>query len=1092
MPLWAPDLDGEFEIASWLSGILAAFLARLTGQFHLSISVTSRSLFPTDRQWSQLICPYIPVPWNIQASVPLQECWWDNRSLVHSLSSAGPFLLDLILRLDPDAPSAQSTSRFHSLCNAFIGTASDFSHLPSLPVLGIELSENYRFKFIASSYSLHTALAQALCHAFDNFFFSLSENPGLELPWLNLGNPGQVRRLNETFHFHADPDTVITSLIESVVDRYPDQLAVESSLGTLTYSELWQKAGCIGASLQSMGCQYGDHVGIYLDRSPDFVASLVGCLRAGACAVLLSTAQPPERLRQMATSASLLYLIADFSDPTLVPEWADGLKILQPAHASPNPISHIRKVSFDYSSHAYIIFTSGSTGNPKPVLVGHRELLHHTLAFQNALDLTPKDRVLQFAGLGFDVCLEEIFPTLAVGARIILRNDSLINTAKDFWEFVNLHSITLLNLPTAFWYSLVDESAIDMIPHSVRNLIVGGERVDAVYLERWFQLNPSRIRWWNGYGPTETTITATLISVDSPLDDTPPGNTVPIGFGLGCCDIFLLDAFGKPLPPGLPGEILVCGARVARGYFNQPDLTSQRFVEAPLVGRSVEHSRAYQTGDYGCILENGCLHFLGRNDSQVKIRGFRLELHDIEKNIEALEGVDQAIVLDFVRPGSSSSALAAFIKLSKNSNSSIKNIRLELAQRLPDYMIPASFSEIHHWPMTPNGKIHLKQLRNLALSAFASSDLSDSSPGSLPSQSSPLLNSITQAWKGVLNQAPHSLNQNFFESGGDSLAAMRLLSRISQSANQPVSLLDFYDVPTIQGLLNLLSLNPLSSASSPVHHPHRWFVSLSQSSNAIPVFIIPGGAGGDVETLIYKAITEKIGPGFTFLAFQPLQSGMDKFPFSSVSDLANACVAEMNAIHPHGPYFIIADCIGSILSFEIVASLEKSGKSIAMLALLDSQPGYHRDAASPPRHSKLKPLLDRFHRLLLHTSSLIRTHPFRWIDYIHAVRQKHHLHAKLLKNIQPDSHTSHHPQALGSAFFDLLVQHNPSKISSHIDDYLPTTKKISPSTKPGTSSQPVHTRLSSMKKPSNPTTSAAPWITYAIAKSWQPQSSLID
>ena len=1088
LPIWAPDCDSHIESSLWISGVLAAFLARITGQFDLSISIGIEDMFPTDHSWGQLFCPTIPLQWHIASDCPLQELWWQNRARAFELVEISPFLLDQFARLSSD----DSGPSLDDHLTTYVGSGTYRENLPVRPAVGVEILPDSQFRFFADSSILEPAIAQALSRAFEDFFHSLTENPGLELPFLNMGNPGLVRRLEPSFEFDNPASTTILDLIENQAEFSGENTAIICGDSSINYENLWARSSAYTVCLQEKNIEPGDRVGLFLSRSLDYSAAMLGAWRAGACVVFLSRDLPGDRLGKMSTLADLKLLIAEDSDLDYPQEWysSSDFNVICPAQIptdAPRALnSKVRLVPFDYSSPAYIIFTSGSTGDPKPVLIGHRELTHHCLAFQQALNLTHSCRVLQFAGLGFDVCLEEIVPTLAAGATLVLRDDEWISSASGFWERVSTSGISHLNLPTAFWYSLVDESSKGDVPVCVHHLIVGGERVDESYLSRWFSLEPLRTRLWNGYGPTETTITATLLPIDFAPPQSHQGNTVPIGFGLGCCDIFLLDALGKPLPSGIPGEILIAGNGVGRGYFNAPEVTDRQFIESPMMGKGVDHSRAYLSGDFGRLLNDGSLHFLGRVDSQVKVRGYRLELHEIEHQIESLSQVDQAIVIDIPGADGKSSALAAFLKLSKssgsNNNPQVRDIQLELARQLPEFMIPSWISLVDIWPRTSNGKIDFKALRSHAV-ALASSPPAETA-AETPAQplylDSPDLIAIARIWGDIFSDSsrPHSLDEDFFANGGDSLGAMRLLSRISKELKVSVSLTGFHKNPTVAGLANLVRsgqvvdseitrLNPevpsdpdeSDESGSPEasgdtgHIQSDHFIPLHGRGTGYPVFILPGGAGGDIETFIYSHLTRSLAEDndndidIQFLAFQPLLQNQDSFPFKSVDEMADVCVEGIIRHCPDRPVMLIGDCIGSILAFQVVNQLESLGHQVRLTALLDSQPDFHREAANQDSLPPVSPHVLRIRRILGYLGRFISSIPTQWPAILADIRETRNRHRAMAAAHQDPPIQSEIPESLGTFYFDMLLEFSPPGIQAPIADFLPTHKKKLPLSK---------------------------------------------
>lgn len=1061
LPIWSPSFDTQFESGAWLAGLLSNFLYRLTGQNQFSIPVSCRSNFPTDKAWSQLICPFIPVHWEADHSQPIQDGWWQHRASIMESAQLGPFFLDLFIR----APhlSSSGKSQFDKLLTLYVGNLADIDGLDAQPAIGIDIMTSGHFRLFVDKSLLSLSSAQAISRAFQHYFQSLSDNPGLELPYLNFGNPGSVRRIDPDFTFDLPASTSVIDFIESQAKRKLDACAVQMGDETLTYQELWNFSGIVAASLQKSGLDQNDPVGIFIERSFEYVIAFLGVLRAGGCVVPMRPSTPGDRLRTMVELTGMDSTISlesstdtnsfkefgpDFRDlPISIESFRSG--DLQAHRSVPRP------VAFDFASTAYIIFTSGSTGTPKPVQVGHRELLHHMLSFSKALGIDSTDRVLQFAGLGFDVSIEEIIPTLSMGAKLILPDPSEVNDLNGFWKMVKRNQISLANLPTAFWYSLVDETDGGEIPDCLSNLIIGGEKVSSSYLRRWFHFCRKPLVLWNGYGPTETTITATLLPIHKPSDSLWLEQNVPIGFGLGCCDIFTVDHFGKPLPSGIPGEILIAGQGVSRGYFNQPDHTRKVFVEAPMIGASVEHGRAYKSGDFGIISHDRSLHFLGRADSQVKVRGFRLELGEVEKAIDAHPGVEKAVVLSTTSDISGSNSLAAVIKWKRGSLFTFEELTSDLKLSLPAYMVPSVFDSVSQWPRTPNGKIDVHALRAGIDRARTRGKKHHSDTSSF----SPIQKKIYTIWTEFLGSPPDGINDNFFHAGGDSLHAMRFLARLGKEFDRQVSLTDFYDRPSISALADWVSTSgsgtgkktPEPSSSCTDQLP-TMRLHLNDNPSSHPVFILPGGAGGEIEMFIYREVAEKLGSDFNTITFQPLQQGMESFPYDSVNTLALAVMREIKEIQPTGPYFFIGDCIGSVLTFEIAHLLEDEGHTVAHISLLDTQPHYHKQALKSQHKEKISQIvhqskwMGRISRYGQYLSGLVSRPPHKWSAYLRELSQERQNHMALMEQGESpeDIPQSSLPEELGTTFFEMLCHHQPPKVKAPVDDYLPDSKMEMP------------------------------------------------
>jgi amino acid adenylation domain-containing protein len=312
---------------------------------------------------------------------------------------------------------------------------------------------------------------------------------------------------------------------------------------------------------------------------------------------------------------------------------------------------------------AYVIYTSGSTGKPKGVVVTHKSIANHCRDVVKHYQLEASDRVLQFASLNFDASLEQILPPLTVGAAVVLRGPEVWDPA-DFHRKAHEHGLTVINPPTAYWHQLVQQwaSAPETIPHGLRLAIAGGDMVRPESVRLWMQSPLQAVRLLNAYGPTETTITAVTFEV--PADAAANPRRIPIGRPLANRRVYILDTYGNPVPIGVPGELYIGGAGLARGYLNQPELTEAKFVPDPFVLSNKQSAaddqrfttagdwrlppgdgRLYRTGDLVCYRADGAIEFLGRVDQQVKIRGFRVEPGEIEAALSQHPAVREAIVL---------------------------------------------------------------------------------------------------------------------------------------------------------------------------------------------------------------------------------------------------------------------------------------------------------------------------------------------------------------------------------------------------------------------------------------------------------------
>ncbi len=566
----------------------------------------------------------------------------------------------------------------------------------------------------------------------------------------------------------------------------PQAPAVVDGTRTLSHAELAARSGEFAAALQSLGVVHGDMVLLLLPRSFDQVAALLAVLRTGAAYIPLDVTYPDERIATIQDDARPRAVI---TTATLARRFQrPGLGVLvvdQPLAANlPKPVDG------GADDVAYVIYTSGTTGRPKGVLVLHRGLSNHASAVRSLYRLTASDRVLQFTSIAFDVAAEEILPTLAVGGCVVLRSEASTGSIADFVRFLRDERVTVANLPAPYWHELVVEMGRSRItlPESLRLVIAGSERVLPQRLAEWQKLAPAGIRWLNGYGPTETTITATAYE-PAVGDDLSGCAAVPIGKPIAGVTVHVLDDSMKPTAAGESGELWIGGAGVAKGYLGQPVLTAERFVADPFTDEP--GARLYRTGDLVRMRADGNLEFLGRADGQVKFRGFRIELGEIEAALARHPAVRAAAVsLREDAPGRA--YLAGYVVAASTPAPSSAALRAFVKGVVPDYMVPAVVVTLDGLPLLPSGKVDRRALPQPPMGAGASGETV------APRTATETL--VARHWGDLLGIAEPSVTDDFFELGGHSLLATRLVAELRDAAGVTLSVVDVFSNPTIARL----------------------------------------------------------------------------------------------------------------------------------------------------------------------------------------------------------------------------------------------------------------------------------------------------
>ena len=503
-------------------------------------------------------------------------------------------------------------------------------------------------------------------------------------------------------------DVCIHHLFEVQAAKTPDAIAAEFQGEQLTYRELNARANRLAHYLRKQGVGPEVRVGICIGRSLEMLVGILGVLKAGGAYVPLDPTYPRDRIAFMIEDAELLLVLTRKDLAKDIPGGAAILCIdvdweTIAGESDANPL-----IAATASNVAYVIYTSGSTGNPKGVMIEHRSLVNFTVTATAAYQISPADRILQFASLCFDLSVEEIFPALTRGATIVLRTDEMISSGREFLHYCDQWGVTILDLPTAYWHELTDAlSAGNLkLPAAVRLVIIGGEKAASDRVVAWHKFAGKRVRLVNTYGPTETTVAVTMCDL-RPQDESTCLNAVPIGRPLANATVYLLDESLRPVPIGAPGELHIGGPGVARGYVNRPDLTSEKFIPDPFGGD--KHARLYKTGDLVRYRSDGNIEFLGRIDNQIKIRGFRVELEEIEQALRSLTGVTDCVVV-LREDSDGDKRLIAYVVLDSHNKLTTAELRNYLKTKLPSYMVPAVFEMIEALPLLPSGKINRRAL----------------------------------------------------------------------------------------------------------------------------------------------------------------------------------------------------------------------------------------------------------------------------------------------------------------------------------------------------------------------------------------------
>ena len=594
----------------------------------------------------------------------------------------------------------------------------------------------------------------------------------------------------------------IHELFQEQVERTPEGIALVHEGQEVSYAELNRRAENLARRLSLAGVRAESLCGLLSERSVEMVVGILAILKAGGAYVPMDVGYPRERLALMIEDANLKLLLTQRKWLEHLAEHDAEVICFEDIEVDPREeVRRAESVAAATANAAYVIYTSGSTGTPKGVLVEHRALVNHSTALIEYYGLQPGERVLQFASLSFDVAAEELFPSLLSGATVVLFPPSLAASLDAFVAFLEKEKLTVINLPTSYWHEWVQamSKSQSALPSMLRLVVIGSEKALPEKFLMWRKLVGDRLRLCNAYGPTETTITATIYETrkDEPDSKLPRGEhdsksqSVPIGRPISNCHVYLLDTEQRPVAVGAVGELFISGEGLARGYLHHPGTTAEKFIPEPF-GKT-PGARMYRTGDLARIALDGNLEFHGRVDHQVKVRGFRIELGEIETALNHHPAISEAVVIA-CEDQQGAQRLVAYVTGDGKRELSARELRAFLKQRLPAFMVPSTFMMLEALPLLPNGKVNRCGLPK-------------------PDQSRPTLDedfvaprtSIEEAmanlWKEVLGLAQVGIHDDFFELGGDSLRSMQLISRVRETFQAELPPHIIFNMPTVATLV---------------------------------------------------------------------------------------------------------------------------------------------------------------------------------------------------------------------------------------------------------------------------------------------------
>jgi amino acid adenylation domain-containing protein len=699
----------------------------------------------------------------------------------------------------------------------------------------------------------------------------------------------------------------MADLFEQSVMRSPQATAVVCGGERLSYAELNARANRIAHYLRKQGAGRDVLVGVFLERTPDLLAAILGVLKSGAAYVPLDPGYPAERLRAILEDANAAVVL---TQPSLMGELEkSSARVIAldrewgkiGVESEANPGVEVRPQDL-----GYVLFTSGSTGRPKGVAIEQHSAVTLVQWAQREYTREELAGVLLSTSVCFDLSIFEIFVALSVGGKIIVVQNALYLPSAEAKE-----EVTLINTVPSAMAELVRMGGV---PRSVQVVNLAGEALPESLVEEIYATTSTR-KVFNLYGPTEDTTYSTWTLV-------PRQGKVTIGRPLPNTQAYVLDGNRNPQAVGVPGELYLAGEGLARGYFGRADLTAERFVANPYAGRDKQNQRMYRTGDLCRWRGDGQLEYLGRMDHQVKLRGFRIELGEIEAVLGKHAGVRQSLVMAREdEPGQK--RLVAYVVAAAGPDSEIDEdaLRAHLKQSLPEFMIPSAFVQLETFPLTPNGKIDRKALPKPEYTQQS---------GAAVSPRDELEAAILKIWRQLLNREAIGVTDNFFDVGGHSLLAVRMMSEIRRTLGRELPLVTLFKGATVEYLARVLR------GSESVDQTNA--KQIQAGEERLPTFfaaVLPG-----VNALGYVRLAKWMGAEQPFFTLQAPGPGLRalKRPYTQQEyvQLAAQYIEAMRSVQPRGPYYLGGTCEGARIAFEMTRQLEAQGDSVSLLAVLDT------------------------------------------------------------------------------------------------------------------------------------------------------------
>lgn len=747
---------------------------------------------------------------------------------------------------------------------------------------------------------------------------ALLSDPTQPIGRISVLGPDERHRVLAEFNQTDVPfplERTLPDLWAAQVLRTPDRTAAASDGRTLTYRELDGRANALAHRLRALEVGPDTLVGIGLERSLDALVALLAVTKAGGGWIPLDPAYPKDRLARILTDSRAPVVISRRLLLDLLPTLDARVIDLDTDAGGSDDTGPARATSPRHL--AYVMYTSGSTGTPKGAMVEHRGMLNHLLAKVRDLGLTEADIVAQTASLAFDISVWQCFAALLVGGRVQVVPDGVAQDPRRLAAAVAANGISVLEVVPSMLRAM-NETLADAGPGrpafpGLRWLIATGEELTPSLCHQWLAMYPAT-PLLNAYGPTECSDDVTHHVITSP----PPAGLarVPIGRPIANTRLYVLDGWLQPVPLGASGELCVGGSGVGRGYLHDPRRTAEVFAPDPY--SPTPGSRLYRTGDRARSLPDGTLEFLGRLDEQLKIRGYRVEPGEVEAVLARHPTVRDCVVM--ARPDSRDQLrLVAYVTPVAGQRVVPGELRNFLRTALPDAMIPSGVVALDAFPLTPNGKVDRRALPE------PERERGDAGVPFVPPRSE-AERRLAEIWEELFGIRPIGVTESFFDLGGHSLMAVRLMARITTVFGQELSPATLLGEPTIEVLARRLERRASAEPWSPL-------VPIQPQGSRRPLFCVHPSGGSVMD---YHHLARHLGSDQPLFGLEARGLDGEAGPATSVEEMASDYLEAVRRAQSGGPYALAGHSFGGIVAFEMARQLLENGQPVALLAMADA------------------------------------------------------------------------------------------------------------------------------------------------------------